>query len=154
MKFTSITLFFSLFFFQNLFAQDSIKVNSLDWVVSYKDALKKSKNEKKPILIYFKGSDWCAPCKVVDAELFESERFKELSDKSLILLEVDIPRQIDLLPVEKMIENYTLQSKFKVKAFPTILIIDYKGKLLAEKKGYILPEYYFLFLEDVIRNYN
>jgi thioredoxin-related protein len=153
MKFFSFTLLFTLLFFQDYFAQDTIKGNSLNWEISYKEALKKSKIEKKPILIYFKGSDWCTPCKVIDAELLRSERFKELSDKNLVLLEVDIPRQIDLLPVEKMTENYTLQSKFKVKSFPTILIVDYKGKVLAEKKGYILTEYYFPFIEQEIRNY-
>jgi thioredoxin-related protein len=138
---------------QNYSAQDTIKHNLLDWVISYDEALKKSKNEKKPILIYFKGSDWCAPCKVIDTELFGSQRFKELSDKSLVLLEVDIPKQIDLLPVEKMTDNYYLKSKFNIKSFPTILIVDYKGKVIAEKKGYIITEYYFPFLEQEIRKY-
>ncbi len=153
MKISTFTLLFALCFFQNYFSQDTIQKNSLDWALTYNDALKKSKNEKKPILIYFKGSDWCAPCKVIDIELFGSERFKQLSEKSLVLLEVDIPRQIDLLPVEKMTENYTLKSRFKVKSFPTILIVDSKGKVLAEKKGYIITEYYFHFIEQEIMKF-
>lgn len=151
-NFLCFILFFVLIT-QNSFGQDTIKEIALDWAVSYQEALKRSKIEKKPILIYFKGSDWCAPCKVIDAELFGSQAFKELSDKNLVLLEVDIPRQIDLLPIEKMTENYTLQSRFKVRSFPTILIVNHKGKILAEKKGYILTEYYFPFIEEEIRNY-
>lgn len=150
----SFFLFLVLFVFsKSFYAQDTIKQHSLNWVSSYDVALQISKKEKKPILIYFKGSDWCEPCKVIDVELFGSDRFKELSDKSLVLLEVDIPKQIDLLPVEKMSENYYLKSRFKIKSFPTILIINHKGNVLAEKKGYILTEYYFPFFEDQIRKY-
>ena len=146
--------FLLLFVFtQSFFAQDTIKQHSLHWVDSYDVALKISKKEKKPILIYFKGSDWCEPCKVIDAELFGTKRFKDLSEKSLVLLEVDIPRKMDLLPVEKISDNYYLKSKYNIKSFPTILIVDYKGKVLAEKKGYILSEYYFPFFEEQIRKY-
>ena len=153
MKNSFFSFLFIIVFSKSFFAQDSIKQHSLNWVDSYDVALKISKKEKKPILIYFKGSDWCEPCKVLDTELFATERFKELSDKSLVLLEVDIPRQIDLLSVDKMSENYYLKSRFKIKSFPTILIVDHKGNVLAEKKGYILTEYYFPFFEQEIRKY-
>lgn len=135
------------------FSQETFSEVSLNWIPTYKEALKKSKQEKKPILIYFKGSDWCGPCKLVDIELFGSERFKELSDKSLILLEVDIPRQTDLLSEEKMSENFYLKDKFNIKSFPTLLIINNKEKILAEKKGYIISDYYYPFIEQEIRNY-
>ena len=69
----------------------------LQWTPTFKEALKKSKKEKKPILMYFTGSDWCGPCKILNTKLFHTEKFKILSDKDLILLEVDIPRRRDLL---------------------------------------------------------
>lgn len=152
MKNSFFSILLIVVFSKSFHAQDTIK-HHLNWVASYDEALKISKKEKKPILIYFKGSDWCEPCKVLDAELFSSERFKELSEKSLVLLEVDIPRKMDLLSVDKISDNYYLKSRFKVKSFPTILIVDYKGNVLAEKKGYILTEYYFPFLEEEIKNY-
>jgi len=146
-------LFFCVFVSQITFSQEIVSDVSLNWSSSYKQALKKSKLEHKPILVYFKGSDWCGPCKVVDTKLFGSERFKELSDKSLILLEVDIPRQTDLLSEEKMSENYYLKEKFNIKSFPTILILNNKGIVLAEKKGYIISDYYYPFIEEVLRKY-
>ncbi|PQJ73892.1 thioredoxin family protein [Polaribacter gangjinensis] len=152
MKNSLFSILFIVVFSKSFLAQDTIK-RHLNWVASYDMALQISKKEKKPILIYFKGSDWCEPCKVLDAELFASQRFKELSEKSLVLLEVDIPRKMDLLSVDKISDNYYLKSRFKVKSFPTILIVDHKGNVLAEKKGYILTEYYFPFLEEEIKNY-
>ncbi|MFY9242866.1 MAG: thioredoxin family protein [Polaribacter sp.] len=125
----------------------------LKWQSNYAEALKKSKEENKPVLIYFTGSDWCGPCKVLDEKLFHTEKFKELSDKSLILLEVDIPHKLDLLTPEKIKENFTLQLDYKVKSFPTLLMVNYKGKKLAEKSGYVLAEYYYPFFESVIQKY-
>lgn len=56
-----------LFVSQIILSQEATSETTLNWVSSYDEALSKSKEEKKPILIYFKGSDWCGPCKVLDA---------------------------------------------------------------------------------------
>jgi thioredoxin-related protein len=100
----------------------------LNCITSYKDALKKSKKEKKPVLIYFTGSDWCGPCKILDKDLFHTEKFKALADKNLVLLEVDIPRRKNIVSADKMSENLYLQSKYKVNAFPTLMMINHRGK--------------------------
>ena len=125
----------------------------LDWVATYKDALRKSKKEKKPVLIYFTGSDWCGPCKVLDKDLFHTEKFKAIADKNLVLLEVDIPRRKDIVSADKMSENLYLQSKYKVKAFPTLMMVNHRGKKIAEKKGYVITEYYYPFFQSVIGKY-
>ena len=144
------------------FAQDVISTNlesvknakiKLNWMPTYKEALKKSKKEKKPVLIYFTGSDWCGPCKILDKDLFFTAKFKDLADKSLILLEVDIPRRLDIISPEKMSENRSLQEKYKVKSFPTLMIVNHRGKKLAEKKGYIITDYYYPFFQNEIDNY-
>jgi thioredoxin-related protein len=126
---------------------------TLNWMPSYKEALKQSKKEKKPILIYFTGSDWCGPCKMLDKNLFHTEKFKALADKDLILLEVDIPRRLDIISADKMVENKSIQHKYKVKAFPTLMIVNHRGNKIAEKKGYILTEYYYPFLQSEIDKY-
>lgn len=153
MKNTFLNVSFFLLFLQTSVSQEIVSENSLNWSPSYKEALIKSKKEHKPILVYFKGSDWCGPCKIVDAQLFDSERFRELSEKSLVLLEVDIPKRLDLLSAEKMKENKFLKNKYHINSFPTILIINHKGKVLAEKNGYIISSYYYPFIEQEIRNY-
>lgn len=141
-----------------LITTDSTKVDEipkvdLNWVPTYDEALKKSKKEKKPVLIYFTGSDWCTPCKILDDELFHTDKFKSLSDTNLVLLEVDIPRNKDLVDPEKMSENMYLQRKYKVKSFPTLLMVNHRGKKIAEKKGYVMTEYYYPFFQSVISKY-
>ena len=125
----------------------------LNWMPSYKAALKASKKEKKPILIYFTGSDWCAPCKVLDKKLFHTPKFKALADKDLVLLEVDIPRRLDIISADKLRDNKSIQAKYKVKSFPTLMIVNHRGKKLAEKNGYILVDYYYPFLQSEIDDY-
>ena len=155
----------SLLAFQTSFSQqiDSTEVEvaeievvnkiELDWVATYKEALKKSKKENKPVLMYFTGSDWCGPCKILDKDLFHTEKFKALADKDLVLLEVDIPRRTDIISADKMNENLYLQSKYKVRAFPTLMMVNHRGKKIAEKKGYVMTEYYYPFFQSVIGKY-
>ncbi len=134
----------------NLTQTDEIKLN---WMPNYKEALKKSRKEKKPILIYFTGSDWCGPCKILDKDLFHTEKFKNLADRDLILLQVNIPRSLDIISPEKMKANKVIQKKYRVKAFPTLMMVNHRGKKIAEKKGYIMTEYYYPFFKSVIAKY-
>lgn len=125
----------------------------LDWQANFKDALKKSKEENKPVLIYFTGSDWCGPCKILDKNLFHSKKFKDLADKDLILYEANNPQNKDLVEATRMQENYKLISKYKVKSYPTLVFVNYRGRMIGYKKGLILTEYYYPFIQSVIENY-
>lgn len=153
-----LSLFFSS---QIAFSQGTIDASekneekkiALNWAATYKEALHRSKKENKPLLIYFTGSDWCAPCKILDRDLFHSEKFKLIADQHLVLLEVDIPRRLDLLEPFKLKENLTLKSKYDVNSFPTLLFVNHRGRKIAIKKGYIITEYYYPFIQGVIDNY-
>ncbi|WP_299157700.1 thioredoxin fold domain-containing protein [uncultured Tenacibaculum sp.] len=135
-----------------LFSQNHLEVNEkTNWSNTYKEALKQAKNEKKPLLVYFKGSDWCGPCKKLDKELFSSQQFNDLSKKHFILYEADIPLNKDLVSEEKLKVNKKLVKKFKVTSYPTLLFINYKQKVLGYKKGLILTEYYYPFFQTIIK---
>jgi thioredoxin-related protein len=136
------------------FSQESI-INKVEvnWEESFRIALKKSKKEKKPVLIYFTGSDWCGPCKVLDEKLFSTKKFKDLSDRDFILYKADNPRNKDLLTSDQIKENSKLIRKFKVKSYPTIIAVNHKGKEIASKQGLILTEYYYPFFQSIIENY-
>ncbi|MEE9408012.1 MAG: thioredoxin family protein [Polaribacter sp.] len=125
----------------------------LAWEANFKQALRKSKKEKKPILIYFTGSDWCGPCKVLDKKLFHTDKFKGLADKDLILYEADNPRNKGLVDSYKLKENLKLIRKYNVKSYPTLVLVNHKGKMIGYKKGLILTEYYYPFIQSVIENY-
>ena len=157
MRKTIIGLFVCLFIALSSNAQghevDSLEVVIPNWETNYKQALKKSKKEKKPVLIYFSGSDWCGPCKVLDKKLFHTEKFKAIADNDLILYEADSPRNRDIISPEKLKITNELKRKYKIRAFPTLVFVDHKGKMIGYKKGLILTEYYYPFIQSVIENY-
>ncbi|WP_405605569.1 thioredoxin family protein [Polaribacter sp. Asnod1-A03] len=156
MKKNIINIISCFFFVGSLLSQDVIAKNETllpNWESTYKGALKKAKEENKPVLIYFTGSDWCGPCIVLDEKLFHSSKFKEIADKDLILYEADMPRNKDILSPDKLEVNSDLIKKFKIRSFPTLVFVNHKGKMLTYKKGLILTEYYYPFIQSVIENY-
>lgn len=137
----------------NTFEVSKKNAVALNWQDDFKTALQKSKKEKKPVLIYFTGSDWCGPCKVLDKKLFHTKKFKDLSDSNFVLYEANNPRNKDLVNPEKLKKNYELISKYKVTSYPTLVFTNHKGKMIGYKKGLILIDYYYPYFQSIIENY-
>ena len=75
------------------------------------------------IFTYFSGSDWCAPCKQLHAEVFESETFLSwFHGTRLVPMLVDFPRFTPQSPTIWE-QNRILQEQYKVTGFPTVLAI-------------------------------
>jgi thioredoxin-related protein len=138
----------------------SMSMNSqsmLNWEDNYEKAVKKAKKEKKPVLLFFTGSDWCGPCKMLKADFFKTKRFKKIADDNFVLYEADFPKKSRTLSEEKRKKNYWLGGMYDVNSYPTIVIIDANGKEIARKKSYNLmrdPSYHFRFLKDVLGKQN
>jgi len=114
---------------------DDLKVEE-GWLTDYDSAISLAKKEKKNVLVYFTGSDWCSPCKMLKKDLFESEDFKKLSEE-YVLLKVDIPRNKDLLTPEQYSHNKGVLSKLNKKGiFPLLVALSPRGVLLDEYSGY------------------
>ena len=136
-------------------AQDSINVShTVNWENDFNKAKSVAKLDEKPLLIFFTGSDWCGPCKMLVADFFESEKFSEFSKNEFILYEADFPRNKDLVTDKQIGDNNKLKRKYKVTSFPTVIIVNANGKVLAKRKGYNLmrdTSYYFNFIESVLK---
>lgn len=104
------------------------------WLEKYDKAVEQAKKEDKPILVDFTGSDWCGWCIKLDKEVFSKEAFKDYAKEKLVLLELDFPQQKRQSRSLKR-QNEELAKKYKVEGFPTILLIDAEGKVLA-RTGY------------------
>lgn len=115
---------------------DQIIVGAISWHLNYDTALAEAKKQDKNVLVYFTGSDWCAPCKMLKKDLFETEDFRnEASD--YVLLYIDIPRNRDLLSAEQMEHNKTLLPKLNKKnVFPLFTVLDKKEKEIDQISGY------------------
>ncbi len=137
-------------------AQDSIEdvsYSKVSWEQKLSKANSLSKSKNIPILIFFTGSDWCGPCKMLVADVFESERFKELSDSEFVLYEADFPRNKNLVSNSQRSDNLKLKNKYNVNSYPTIVIVDSKGKELGKLKGYNLmrdTSYHYSFFENTL----
>ncbi|WP_405381895.1 thioredoxin family protein [Maribacter sp. LLG6340-A2] len=116
-------------------ADKSVTENT-KWLTDYNTALSKAKKQDKNILLYFTGSDWCPPCKMLKQDLFETNDFKTLSG-NYILLYVDIPRNKDLLTPKQLAHNKELLVKYNTrKVFPLLKVLNAKGKELDKLSGY------------------
>jgi len=106
------------------------------WQTDYKAALAQAAKENKPVLLDFTGSDWCGWCIKLDKETFSQPEFKTFAEKNLVLVTVDFPRNATQSADVKK-QNGELQKKFGVDGFPTLVLLDSKGKEIARNPGYL-----------------
>ena len=93
------------------------------WQTDLTEAISLSEKSKKPILMFFTGSDWCGWCIKLQKEVFNTAGFKEWAKQNVILLELDYPRRTSVTP-ELQKQNAELQRFFKVSGYPTIWITN------------------------------
>ncbi|MCI4443358.1 MAG: thioredoxin family protein [Lentimicrobium sp.] len=110
---------------------------SQEWKSNLEEAKKEATEQNKKILLVFSGSDWCAPCIKLDKNVWQSEAFKNESQKSWILIKADFPKKkADLLSPELTSNNEKLAEKYNKEGnFPLVVLLDKNGKVVGEK-GY------------------
>lgn len=94
--------------------------------ISFADALKLAKKEKKNIFLDAYAS-WCGPCKMMDSRVFSEARVGEFFNKNFINLKVDM---------EKDADGPELFKRYKVQAYPTMLFINGDGKAVHTILGF------------------
>lgn len=104
------------------------------WQTKFEDAQTKARTENKLLLVDFTGSDWCGWCIRLKEEVFDQEAFKKEAPQKFVLVELDFPRGKEL-PEELKTQNQQLAERFQVRGFPTILVLDAEGQLIA-RTGY------------------
>ena len=105
--------------------------DSANWGEDFEAAKAMAAEKKLPILADFTGSDWCGWCIKLDREVFSREAFKTFADKSLILFKADFPnRKPQSAAIKK--QNEGLQAKYGIRGYPTILLLDAGGNVLAQ----------------------
>ena len=132
---------------------DAVTVHTLNWQPDYHKAKEQAQTSDKPILIFFTGSDWCGPCKMLVADLFHSDNFKKNIAPDFVLYEADFPRNRDLLTKQQVKDNHRLKNRYSVGTYPTVVVVNAKGKKLGLMKGYNLvrdTRYHYSFLEAAL----
>jgi protein disulfide-isomerase len=98
-----------------------ISAQELTWHNDINKAIDISFKSKKPMLLFFTGSDWCGWCIKLQKEVFQKPEFSEWA-KNVVLVELDFPRKTQLEEKLKQ-QNAQLQQIFQVTGYPTVWLV-------------------------------
>lgn len=98
------------------------------------DALIAAQNEHKKILLYFSGSDWCAPCIKFKKTVINDPLFQEFAKNNILVVNADFPRlsKNKLSPEQENANEMAAEAFNKEGIFPRILLLD-KNKTILKK---------------------
>jgi thioredoxin-related protein len=105
------------------------------WLTDMELATEKASKEGKHLLLDFSGSDWCGWCIRLDKEVFQKENWKEYAAEHLIQVLVDFPQDKSKQSKALQAQNEALAKQYKVKGFPTVIILSPEGRLV-DRTGY------------------
>ena len=86
-------------------------------------------------------TDWCGPCKKMAATSFKDKEVGELFNKNFINLKIEM---------EKDPDRREIAAKYRVRAYPTLLIIDGEGNLVKQVIGFQSKDRLIALAEAVI----
>lgn len=101
-----------------------------EWFENHEPAKARARETGRPILVNFTGSDWCGYCIRMREEIFDTGIFAAWAKDRFVLLECDFPRSRSL-PPEVAKQNEELADRYQIRGFPTILVLDDQGQVLA-----------------------
>ena len=106
--------------------------------LTFDQSIEKAKTENKNILLFFSGSDWCAPCVKFKKHFVETDQFKTFSAENLIVYNADFPRlKKNKLADSITEENEKLADKYNnTGLFPLILLLNTKGEIIKKWDHY------------------
>lgn len=103
-------------------ANEGIQFENDNW----DNTLAKAKKENK--LVFLDGyTSWCGPCRMLKETTFKDESVAEFFNKNFINTTIDLEKG----------EGPALSKKYNVTGYPTLLVLDANGEVVAESKGYL-----------------
>jgi len=104
-----------------------VKSKSITFIENtYSIALKKAKAEHKYIFVDAYAA-WCGPCRQLKNTTFKDSQAADFFNENFVNLSVDMEKG----------EGVELASKWEVQEYPTLLILDAKGKVQLRSIGYL-----------------
>jgi len=134
LELTTMKTVFALIFALSLTAAPAAE---LKWQTDLSQAQTQAKAEKKSVLLYFHGSDWCPSCKEMEAQVFNTPQFTAFANQALVLVSVDFPQKTNSQSIALQKANQALKAKFNVgENFPTVVLLDDTGSTVFQETGY------------------
>lgn len=107
---------------------------------SWEDALKRSKEEGKPIFLDISAS-WCGPCKMMKSRTFSNIDVGEFYNTNFINVMVDGEKG----------EGIDLARKYKIRGYPTLIFVDVNGNVIDKTAGYRNPNQFIELGKQIIQ---
>ena len=113
-------------------------IPGFNWLTNFDQAKIEATQSKKYIILYFSGSDWCAPCIRLKTEIFESAAFVEFAEDNLVLANADFPRlKKNQLEKTQIKHNEALADKYNPEGkFPLTILLDASGRSMKQWDGF------------------
>lgn len=96
---------------------------NLIWETDFVNAAEKSAEDKKPLLLFFSGSDWSGLSMKMKNEVLDSEAFQNKIASSFHCVLVDFPKHSELSPGQ-IKQNLLLKECFHVQEYPLLVLLD------------------------------
>lgn len=109
------------------------EMNAAKWLTDLNEAKALAAKTGKRIFVDFMAT-WCGPCKMLDAEVLQTERFKDIAQKKLVLLRIDVDAQ------------KSIASMYGIEAMPTQMVLDKDGQVVAKTVGWGGADAFYSFL--------
>lgn len=86
-------------------------------------AFQVSAETRRPVLLIFSGSDWCAPCIRFERAILSEDVFQAYAKDHLVILKADFPQR-KKLPKEEAQQNQVLAEKYNPQGlFPHVVLL-------------------------------
>lgn len=86
-------------------------------------ALRLSEERDMPLLLAFRGADWCEWCRLADRKVFSQPEWTSWAATNLVLAEVDFPKDSDAQDGAVRARNEALAERFGLEAVPTYVLL-------------------------------
>jgi protein disulfide-isomerase len=108
----------------------------LTWLTDLPKAQAQANAEKKSVLLFFHGSDWCPTCRELERDVIKSLEFNAYARQALVLVDVDFPTKDTQSEALKR-ANAALRQRFNIgDNLPTLVLLNESGETVFQEAGY------------------
>ncbi|HEY9044854.1 MAG TPA: thioredoxin family protein [Ohtaekwangia sp.] len=95
------------------------------------EAFRIASEMKRPVLLVFAGSDWCAPCIRFEKKILQEKAFQDFASENLVILEADFPQRKKLADEIKQ-QNERLADRYNPSGqFPYLVLLRVDRSVLS-----------------------